>query len=112
MRLFLLAIFSGVTIGLAGCRSAPPSGHPASSSAPVLDAAAAQAAGLSVQEADEAARLYTAKCARCHKFYDPVTYNDTEWRIWMAKMSKKARLKPGQDQLLSRYLECFRTMQK
>ena len=112
MRIFLFAILSCVTMGLSGCQSTPPSGHNASSSAPVLDAAAAQAAGLSVQEADEAARLYTAKCARCHKFYDPASYNDPEWRAWMTKMSKKARLKPGQDQLLSRYLECFRPTPK
>ena len=49
----------------------------------------------------EAARLYTAKCARCHKFYNPADYNDAEWQMWMNKMSHKARLKSDQAQLLS-----------
>src|SRR4051812_5062271 len=54
-------------------------------------------------------KLYTAKCARCHKFYDPAKYSDAKWRDWMDKMSKKAKLKPAQKQILSEYLETFRT---
>ncbi len=113
MRLFLFAILVGFLLatGLAGCRTAPPSRKP-NSSVPVLDAASAQAAGLSLQEAGAAASLYTAKCARCHKFYDPTSYNDADWRSWMTKMTKKARLKPDQQQLLSRYLDAFRAPQK
>jgi hypothetical protein len=64
---------------------------------------------MSSEEIASAKQLYLAKCARCHKFYDPAAYADGEWRIWMAKMSKKARLKPDQEQLLSRYLQAFRS---
>ena len=68
----------------------------------------AERAGMSSEAISQATKLYTLKCARCHKFYDPADYNDAAWQSWMAKMSKKARLKPDQEQLLSRYLEAFR----
>jgi mono/diheme cytochrome c family protein len=50
-------------------------------------------------------KLYVAKCAKCHKFYDPAKYSEVDWQIWMAKMSKKAKLKPEQQQAVSRYIE-------
>jgi mono/diheme cytochrome c family protein len=50
-------------------------------------------------------KLYVAKCAKCHKFYDPAKYSDEDWRMWMAKMSKKSKLKPEQEEILSRYIE-------
>ena len=53
-------------------------------------------------------KLYTVKCARCHKFYDPAKYSDEAWHTWMDKMSRKAKLKPDQKQTLSEYLETFR----
>jgi len=103
---FLVA-FSAAAM-LAGCQSASPGRRVASGSVPILGAALVSAAGLSAQEASDAARLYTAKCARCHKFYDPAGYSEGEWRTWMARMSRKARLKPEQQELLSRYLNGFR----
>ena len=48
---------------------------------------------LPVDETTAARKLYVAKCAKCHKFYDPAKYSDEEWQIWMTKMSKKAKLK-------------------
>jgi len=50
-------------------------------------------------------KLYVAKCAKCHKFYDPANYSDYEWKIWMRKMSKKAKLKPEQQAAVSEYVE-------
>jgi mono/diheme cytochrome c family protein len=50
-------------------------------------------------------KLYLAKCAKCHKFYDPAKYTDAEWAMWMQKMAKKARLKPEQKQLLFGYID-------
>ena len=70
---------------------------------------AAGAAELSPTELQDGRKLYTAKCAKCHKFYDPAKYDDEAWRSWMTKMSKKAKLKPAQTDLLSRYLETYRT---
>ena len=70
---------------------------------------AAGAAELSTTELKDARKLYTTKCAKCHKFYDPAKYDDEQWHKWMTKMSKKAKLKPAQTELLSRYLGTFRT---
>jgi hypothetical protein len=56
--------------------------------------------------------VYVTKCARCHKFYNPARYADAEWRDWMDKMSRKAGLKPAQKELLSRYLDVYRTAAK
>jgi uncharacterized protein YceK len=56
-------------------------------------------------EKTAARRLYVAKCAKCHKFYDPAKYSDQEWEKWMTKMSKKAKLKPEQEAMLARYIE-------
>lgn len=64
---------------------------------------------LSAREIGNARNLYQMKCAKCHKFYDPAAYSEREWRSWMGKMSKKARLKPAQEQLLSTYLDALRT---
>ena len=94
---------------LAGCQSSARSGRQAAQGfVPRLDQDSANAAGLSVQEVTDATKLYVAKCARCHKFYNPAEYHDAEWRSWMTKMSRKARLKPDQQEMLSRYLEGFR----
>ena len=53
----------------------------------------------------EGRRLYVAKCAKCHKLYDPARYSDQEWKSWMLKMGKKAKLKPQQQEDLSQYTE-------
>jgi|SRR4051794_22389166 hypothetical protein len=52
-------------------------------------------------------QVYIAKCARCHKLYDPKRYNDEEWRTWMGKMSRKAKLTPEQEQQVSAYVAEF-----
>jgi mono/diheme cytochrome c family protein len=49
-------------------------------------------------------KLYVAKCAKCHKFYDPAKYSDADWEMWMTKMGKKAKLKPDQQEDVSRYI--------
>jgi len=49
-------------------------------------------------------KIYVAKCAKCHKFYDPAKYSEADWQMWMTKMSKKAKLKPQQEEVLSRYI--------
>jgi len=70
---------------------------------------AARAADLSGKELTDARKLYNAKCAKCHKFYDPANYSDAAWHKWMTKMSRKSKLQPEQEELLSRFLDAFRT---
>ena len=52
--------------------------------------------------------IYEAKCAKCHRFYDPRSYHDTQWNIWMDKMHRKARLTEEQFDQLVRYLQTVR----
>ena len=65
-------------------------------------------AGMSSEEIRQATKLYILKCARCHKFYDPAEYPETEWQSWMTKMARKARLKPDPNQLQATFLGSLR----
>ena len=60
------------------------------------------------EEMAAAQKIYTAKCAKCHKFYDPASYDTEQWNAWMQKMRRKARLDETQYTTLSRYLETVR----
>jgi mono/diheme cytochrome c family protein len=57
-------------------------------------------------------KLYTAKCARCHKFYDPTAYDDSKWNEWLGKMKQKARLNDEQYAKLGSYLQSLRIESK
>jgi cytochrome c553 len=63
---------------------------------------------LTVKETDAAKKIYVAKCAKCHKFYEPKKYSEPDWGKWMDKMSVKSKLKTDQDKLLRRYLDEYR----
>lgn len=104
----LLAIISLAALWLAGCQVPGPGGNGLPALALPPNSSSARNPGLSTEEQARARQLYAAKCARCHKFYDPANYSYSEWQRWMTKMSRKARLKPEQEQLLSRYLDTFR----
>ena len=53
-------------------------------------------------------KIYTGKCARCHKLYDPAKYDDQTWEKWMQKMRQKAKLSDEQYRQLSEYLATLR----
>jgi hypothetical protein len=103
-----IAIALLLAAGFVGCQSAAP-GRAGSKSIPPLSPNAVSGAGLSTQEIADANALGTAKCMKCHGFYNPADYSQSEWDTWMRKMSRKAKLKPAQDELLRRYLAAFRT---
>lgn len=63
---------------------------------------------LTPKEAAAGRKVYVAKCAKCHKFYEPTNYSEPDWGRWMDKMSVKSKLKPDQDKLLRRYLDEYR----
>jgi len=69
-------------------------------------------AELTPSELQEAKRLYVAKCAKCHEFYEPSAYSEADWKVWMAKMAKTSKLKPEQTDLLNRYTEKLRAAGK
>lgn len=80
---------------------------------PLLIAQRVQKLGwLAPNEAHRAASLYTLKCGRCHKFYDPASYSVEDWDLWMAKMSKKSKLRPDEEKVLSAYLVAAREQPK
>jgi len=108
MRAPRFGFLFAVAAGLAGCTTSELNHRTATNAIPVLDVASPSAAGLSAAEIGAASRLYVSKCVRCHKSYNPTLYADAEWASWMRKMSKKARLKPDQEELLARYLAAIR----
>ena len=112
MRLLFAIVVVAIAAEVVGCKSSQAVSRNETARAIAQIDDAARVAGLADEEIARAQKLYIAKCARCHKFYDPVKYNDAEWHSWMTKMSKKARLKADQEKLLSQYLEAFRAQQK
>jgi cytochrome c5 len=91
---------------LTGCETATSVSHEGPPGTPVATASAGTP--LSAEQRPNAKRLYEAKCARCHQFYNPADYSKHDWESWMTKMSRKAHLKPDQEELLGRYLEELR----
>ena len=68
----------------------------------------ANAGEWSANDLAAARAIYVAKCAKCHRFYEPTKYAEPDWRAWMIKMNKKSKLKPPQSELLNRYLDTYR----
>jgi len=97
-----------VILGQAGCSTTASSPPLANKPTLPADAQPAVATGLTAAQLGEARQLCLTKCARCHPIYHPAAYAEDEWQVWMAKMSRKARLKPPQTELIARYLEGFR----
>jgi hypothetical protein len=109
--LYFLIFLSAVQATLsAGSAERRPTRKQGRSAAPVVSIAAAQAAGLSSAELTKATQLYTTKCMRCHKSYEPSGYSQVEWDSWMIKMQKKAHLTREQQSLLSQYLTASRAV--
>jgi len=68
----------------------------------------ARADELTSKEVAAGRKVYVAKCAKCHKFYEPKSYHEADWGRWMEAMSRKSKLKTEQDKLLRRYLDEYR----
>ena len=85
MRLFLLVLF-----------------------APVLVTAGPGTNELSARDLAEGRKIYVAKCAKCHRFYDPGNYSEANWQTWMQKMTQKSKLNRRQADLLNLYLDAYR----
>ena len=65
----------------------------------------ARATDSTTADSSAGQKIYVAKCAKCHKFYDPAKYSEEDWAKWMGKMSRKAKLKPEQVEALSKYID-------
>ena len=74
----------------------------------VTNAAPAQ---LTAKEVNAARKVYVAKCAKCHRFYEPTDYGPADWRVWMDKMGRKSKLSADQTRVLNQYLDLYRAGQ-
>jgi hypothetical protein len=64
--------------------------------------------GLTGKEITAGRKVYVAKCAKCHQFYEPTKYSEADWLAWIGKMSRKLKLKGEQASVLGRYLDAYR----
>jgi hypothetical protein len=69
---------------------------------------ASSADELTAKDMAAARKIYVAKCAKCHRFYEPKNYSEADWRAWLEKMSQKSKLKTDQAELLTKYLDEYR----
>ena len=93
----LWVVLAGCATSLSNSNAAPPP-LPPGGGAPLL----------SDEQVTTARDLYIAKCANCHKFHSPSNYSEASWDSWMRKMSRKAKLKPADEETLRNYLSLFR----
>lgn len=54
--------------------------------------------------APEGRALYEASCQRCHSLYMPATFTADEWRFYVRKYGRKARLSREEQSLVFDYL--------
>lgn len=73
-----------------------------------LAAIAGGESALTEKDLAAARKVYVAKCAKCHQFYEPKKYEEADWKTWMDKMNRKSKLKEKQADLLNRYLDLYR----
>lgn len=100
----ILSACLGLCLAIVGCASRPP--NPSAAPPPLPGGAGVPL--LDDEQVAAARTLYIAKCASCHKFYPPGNYSEAEWNSWMRKMSRKAKLKPTEEETLRNYLRLFR----
>jgi cytochrome c2 len=74
-------------------------------------ALAGEPAPLGPKDVAEGRKIYVAKCAKCHRFYEPMDYTGPEWQDWMGRMIRKSKLKTAQADLITRYLDAYRAGQ-
>jgi len=109
MQQFLCKMALPVVLAAAGCAtSASNSNTNIPEAHPRVIATRVQNSGWSLKETHRASSLYALKCGRCHKFYEPASYSADDWEMWMRKMSRKSKLEPAQEKLLSEYLGAAR----
>jgi len=57
---------------------------------------------------EKARKLYVSKCAKCHRFYEPTRYQETDWQDWMLRMGRKSKLSEDDQRILTAYLDQYR----
>ena len=60
--------------------------------------------GVSTGQLESARTLYINRCSSCHSLNLPRDYSVSEWREWMPKMSRKAKLAGTQEAEILRFV--------
>lgn len=81
-------LLGGVLFGLAACASTE---HGVGGGDRVADPA-------------DGKRLYETSCNRCHALYMPRSFAPDEWRFYVNKYGRRARLAPNERELVLQYL--------
>ncbi len=100
----ILTVCASLWLLAVGCATRLPN----PSAAPPVLPAGGGAPLLTDEQVTAARTLYVSKCTSCHKYYPPAKYSEAEWNSWMRKMSRKAKLKPSDEETLRNYLSLFR----
>jgi hypothetical protein len=94
---------------LVGCASNPALGS-SKAELPSDGEVAAAVTGFGIGDIEQARKTYLLKCAKCHQFYHPWNYTESEWAGWMTKMAAKSKLTPAEEVSLRTYTEALRRL--
>ena len=59
---------------------------------------------VSTEQLESARTLYVNRCSSCHSLNLPHDYSVSEWREWMPKMARKAKLADTQEAEILRFV--------
>ena len=63
-----------------------------------------ESAAATAPEAADGKALYERSCARCHALYMPKSFSASEWRYYVKRYGRRARLRVAQRELVFDYL--------
>ncbi len=52
--------------------------------------------------------LYLGRCGECHQYFDPASYSNEEWGMWMDKMRGKAKMNNREYEETAQFLKVIR----
>lgn len=60
--------------------------------------------GTTVQDLAQGRALYVDKCSGCHNLHLPAEHTPEEWKGYVAYMTADAKITPGEQRAIARYL--------
>lgn len=95
----VLAIVALVGAGVIGCSAALD--HPTPRDA---EWASREWPGTTIEDLAHGRTLYVDRCSGCHNLHLPAEHTPDEWKGYVAYMVADARLTPGEQTAITRYL--------
>lgn len=93
-RLLSLGVFFS-----AGCVGLP---HPSPSDA---ERARGSWPTATVETLESGRKAYSARCSGCHTLFLPESHTPAEWAKALPEMEEKAKLRPGEHELIAQFLQ-------